>query len=73
VVESSISRELPLSNTKRMDSLAGVQKLFVDAADEPELGDVTRQMYLKAPEPKDQASIGHGKFADMGDDDKRAL
>jgi len=43
-----------------MDSLAGVQKLFVDAADEPELGDVTRQMYLKAPEPKDQASIGMG-------------
>ena len=64
--------ELPLSNTARMASLTGVQKLFINAADEPELGDVTRQMYLKAPEPKDQASIGHGNFADMGDDDKRA-
>jgi pimeloyl-ACP methyl ester carboxylesterase len=64
--------ELPLSNTKRMASLAGVQKLFINAADEPELGDITRQMYLKAPEPKDQANIGHGNFADMGDDDKRA-
>ena len=64
--------ELPLSNTKRMASLTGVQKLFINAADEPELGDVTRQIYLKAPEPKDQASIGHGNFADMGDDDKRA-
>jgi len=64
--------ELPLSNTKRMATLAGVQKLFIEAADEPALGDITRQMYLKAPEPKDQAGIGHGNFADMGDDDKRA-
>jgi hypothetical protein len=55
-----------------MASLTGVQKLFINAADEPELGDVTRQMYLKAPEPKDQASIAHGNFADMGDEDKRA-
>jgi pimeloyl-ACP methyl ester carboxylesterase len=63
--------ELPLSNTKKMTTLAGVQKLFIEAADEPVLGDITRQMYLKAPEPKDQAAIGHGNFADMGDDDKR--
>src|SRR5271168_2381865 len=27
--------ELPLSNTRRMQSLAGVQKLFINAADEP--------------------------------------
>ena len=64
--------ELPLSNTTRMTSLAGVPKLFIEAADEQELGDITRQMYLKAPEPKDQATIGHGNFANMGDDDKRA-
>src|SRR5271155_4313626 len=32
--------ELPLSNTKRMVPLAGVQKLFINAADEPELGDI---------------------------------
>jgi hypothetical protein len=64
--------ELPLSNTKRMASLAGVQKLFIEAADDPELGDVTRQLYLKAPEPKDQAAIAHGNFANMGDEDKRA-
>lgn len=64
--------ELPLSNSRQMASLAGVQKLFIEAADEPMLGDITRQMYLKAPEPKDQASIAHGNFANMGDDDKRA-
>ncbi len=64
--------ELPLSNTKRMASLTGVQKLFIEAADDPELGDVTRQIYLKAPDPKDQATIPHGNFASMGDEDKRA-
>jgi len=64
--------ELPLSNTKRMASLTGVQKLFIQAADEPELGDVTQQMYLKAPDPKDQATIPHGNFASMDDEDKRA-
>jgi hypothetical protein len=64
--------ELPLSNTKRMAPLTGVQKLFIEAADDPELGDVTRQLYLKAPDPKDQATIPHGNFASMDDEDKRA-
>src|SRR6201996_3421795 len=64
--------ELQLSNTKRMASLAGVQKLFIEAADEPELGEVTQQIYLKAPDPKDQAQIPHGNFASMGDEDKRS-
>jgi uncharacterized protein len=64
--------ELPLSNTKRMASLASVQKLFIESADEPELGEVTQQIYLKAPDPKDQAQIPHGNFASMDDEDKRA-
>jgi hypothetical protein len=64
--------ELPLSNSKRMSTLEGVPKLFISAVDDPALGDITRQLYLKAPEPKDQAQIGHGNFANMGDEDKRA-
>jgi len=64
--------ELPLSNSKKMSPLEGVPKLFISAADDPELGDITRQLYLKAPEPKDQAQVGHGNFANMGDEDKRA-
>jgi pimeloyl-ACP methyl ester carboxylesterase len=64
--------ELPLSNSKRMSTLEGVPKLFIQAADDPELGDITRQLYLKAPEPKDQTQIAHGNFANMGDEDKRA-
>jgi uncharacterized protein len=64
--------ELPLSNSRKMNSLEGVPKLFIEAADDPELGDVTRQMYLKAPDPKDQAQIAHGNFSNMSDEDKRA-
>jgi pimeloyl-ACP methyl ester carboxylesterase len=64
--------ELPLSNSRKMNALAGVSKLFIEAADDPELGDITRQMYLKAPDPKDQAAIAHGNFSNMSDEDKRA-
>jgi uncharacterized protein len=64
--------ELPLSNSKKIGALEGVPKLFIEAADDPELGDITRQIYLKAPEPKDEAQIGHGNFSNMSDEDKRA-
>ena len=64
--------ELPLSNSKKMSTLEGVPKLFIEAADDPELGDITRQLYLKAPEPKDQAQIAHGNFSNMSDEDKKA-
>jgi pimeloyl-ACP methyl ester carboxylesterase len=64
--------ELPLSNSKKIGVLSGVPKLFIEAADDPELGDATRQMYLKAPDPKDQAHIAHGNFSNMSDEDKRA-
>ncbi len=60
----------PLS--KRLSALAGVPKLFIEAADQPELADLTRQMYTKSPEPREQAMIPHGNFAGMGDEDKRA-
>jgi pimeloyl-ACP methyl ester carboxylesterase len=60
----------PLS--KRLSALAGVPKLFIEAADEPELADLTRQMFLRAPEPREQVVIPHGNFSGMGDEDKRA-
>ncbi|HXJ46136.1 MAG TPA: alpha/beta fold hydrolase [Candidatus Dormibacteraeota bacterium] len=60
----------PLS--KRLSALAGVPKLFIEAADQPELADLTRDMFVKAPEPREQAMIPHGNFAGMGDEDKRA-
>ena len=60
----------PLS--KRLSALAGVPKLFIEAADQPELADLTREMFVKSPEPREQAVIPHGNFAGMGDEDKRA-
>jgi pimeloyl-ACP methyl ester carboxylesterase len=55
----------------KLSTLAGVSKLFVEAADDPELGDITRQMFAKAPEPRDQIVIPHGNFVGMEDSDKR--
>jgi pimeloyl-ACP methyl ester carboxylesterase len=61
--------EPPVS--QRLMSLVGVPKLFIQAVDDPELAETTRQMFIKAPEPKEQAIIPHGNFATMTDDDKR--
>jgi pimeloyl-ACP methyl ester carboxylesterase len=63
-------RDPPLSNS--LNALAGVPKLFIEAIDDPELAAITRQMFLKAPEPRDQAIIAHGNFVSLNDEDKRA-
>jgi pimeloyl-ACP methyl ester carboxylesterase len=60
----------PLS--KRLAALKGVPKLFIEANDEPELSELTRDLFVKAPEPREQAIIQHGNFASLGDNDKRA-
>jgi pimeloyl-ACP methyl ester carboxylesterase len=59
----------PLS--KNLNALAGVPKLFIAASDDPELADLTRQMFSKAPEPRELAMIPHGNFVSLNDDDKR--
>ncbi|MGB7285108.1 MAG: alpha/beta fold hydrolase [Candidatus Acidiferrum sp.] len=59
----------PLS--KKLNVLAGVPKLFIEAADDPELADITRRMFEKSPEPREQAIIAHGNFVAMDENDKR--
>ena len=45
--------------------------LFIQATDDPELGGITRGMFLKAAEPREQAIIPHGNFVNLPDDEKR--
>jgi hypothetical protein len=59
----------PLS--KNLNNIAGVPTIWIEAADDLELADITRQMFKKAPEPKEQVIIPHGDFSQMADDDKR--
>ena len=59
----------PLS--RKLIALAGVPTLYIQALDDPELAETTRQIFLKAPEPREQAIIPHGNFVSFGDDDKR--
>jgi predicted alpha/beta-fold hydrolase len=60
----------PLS--AKLKSLNGVPLLFISAADDPELSSITRDMFLKASEPREQQIIGHGNFVNLTDNEKRA-
>ena len=62
--------QLPVSS--RLNALLNVPILFIQASDDPELSGITRDMFLKAPEPREQAIIGHGNFVSMNDEDKRS-
>jgi pimeloyl-ACP methyl ester carboxylesterase len=59
----------PLS--AKLKNLTGVPTLYIQAIDDPELAAITREMFLKAPEPREQAIIAHGNFVSLNDDDKR--
>lgn len=59
----------PLS--AKLKTLDAVPVLFIQASDDPELGAITREMFLKAPEPREQAIIAHGNFVNLPDEEKR--
>ena len=59
----------PLS--ARLKALTDVPVLFIEASDDPELGAITREMFVKAPEPREEAIIPHGNFVNLPDDEKR--
>ncbi len=59
----------PLS--AKLKALDDVPTLFIQATDDPELGAITRDMFLKAPEPREQAIIAHGNFVNLPDEEKR--
>ena len=49
-----------------------IPTLYIQAVDDPELAETTRQLFLKAPEPREQAVLPHGNFVSFNDDEKRA-
>ena len=59
----------PLSANLNM--LAGVPKLFLQPSDEPELGETTRQLFTKSPEPREIAVLPHNNFVSFPEDEKR--
>jgi len=60
----------PLS--EQMSRLQDVPKLFIQVLDEPRLAEVTQEMFVHAPEPREQAILPHGDYGNMLDDDKHA-
>jgi pimeloyl-ACP methyl ester carboxylesterase len=59
----------PLS--AKIGKMAGVPMLFIEAADDPETASITREIYRKAPDPREEAVIPHGNFVNLPDDEKR--
>jgi uncharacterized protein len=59
----------PLS--AKLKAMNGAPILFIAAADDQELASVTRDMFLKASEPREQQIIAHGNFVNLPDDEKR--
>ena len=57
--------------SRKLVALNGVPTLFIQALDDPELAAVTRDMFLRAPEPRDQAIIPHGNFVGLSEEEKR--
>ncbi len=45
--------------------------LFIEPSDDPATASITREMFLKAPEPREEAVIQHGNFVNLPDDEKR--
>jgi hypothetical protein len=58
----------PLS--ARMTTLNAVPKLFLQPADDQQLGDSTRKLFIKAPEPKEIAALPHGNYVALPEDEK---
>jgi pimeloyl-ACP methyl ester carboxylesterase len=58
----------PLS--ARMTTLNAVPKLFLQPADDQQLGDSTRKLFTKAPEPKEIAALPHGNYVALPEDEK---
>jgi hypothetical protein len=54
-----------------ISKLAGVPILFIEAGDDPETASITREVFRKAPEPREEAVIPHGNFVNLPDDEKR--
>jgi alpha-beta hydrolase superfamily lysophospholipase len=53
-----------------LSRLVGVPKLFLTAPDEGALMVSTRQLFVQAPEPKEQVLLPHGDYAGMLDEEK---
>ena len=54
-----------------MTSLNAVPKLFLQPADDQQLGDSTRKLFIKAPEPKEIAALPHGNYVALPEDEKQ--
>jgi pimeloyl-ACP methyl ester carboxylesterase len=56
----------------RLPKLAGISKLFIEAADDPELERSTNALFQESPGPKELTELARGNYAGMLDEEKRS-
>jgi len=52
--------------SRKLIALTGVPTLYIQAVDDPELAETTRQMFLKAPEPREPGDYCAWEFCELG-------
>jgi len=60
------------SLSARLARLAGVPKLYIEASDDPELAQSTRELFARSPEPREDVILHKGNYAGMLGEEKRA-
>jgi pimeloyl-ACP methyl ester carboxylesterase len=70
-LEHREDREVP-PDSAGLAHTAGVYKLFLESPDDTALAVSTHALFLRAPEPKQEAVLSQGNYAGMPDDAKRS-
>jgi pimeloyl-ACP methyl ester carboxylesterase len=60
------------SLSARLARLAGVPKLYIEASDDPELAQSTRELFVRSPEPREDMILHKGNYTGMLGEEKRA-
>ncbi len=55
----------------RLPKLTGAPKLFLEAADDPDFEQSTRELFQASAEPRELVELAHGNYAGMLDEEKR--
>ena len=56
---------------EKVKSLAGIPKLFIQTRANPQITEVTRQLFLRSPEPREQSILAQPTYTAMQAEEKK--
>ncbi len=57
---------------ERVQNMAGIGKFYVQARENSEAAEATRQLFLASPEPRDQLLVSRSRYAVMSSEERKA-